>query len=86
MYPAVADKPEGPFKLARGKDEFYKPLLLLLYCRVRIRAGLMLKSLLTTMGRLMCFGDRRACSQTQRGYDYGGFCSTGNFYSSQGVL
>ena len=25
MYPAVADKPEGPFKLARGKDEFYKP-------------------------------------------------------------
>ena len=41
MYPAVADK----------------PLLLLLYCRVRIRAGLMLKSLLTTMDRLMCFGD-----------------------------
>lgn len=25
MYPAVADHPEGPFKLARGKDEFYKP-------------------------------------------------------------
>lgn len=25
MYPAVADKPEGPFKLARGKDEFHQP-------------------------------------------------------------
>ena len=57
MYPAVADKPEGPFKLARGKTNSISLLLLLLYCRVRIRAGLMLKSLLTTMGRLMCFGD-----------------------------
>jgi len=25
MYPAVAEKPEGPFKLARGKDEWFKP-------------------------------------------------------------
>ena len=25
MYPAVADHPEGPFKLARGEDRFYKP-------------------------------------------------------------
>lgn len=25
MYPAVADSPEGPFKLARGKDEFHLP-------------------------------------------------------------
>ena len=25
MYPAVSDSPEGPFKLARGKDEFHKP-------------------------------------------------------------
>ncbi len=25
MYPAVAESPEGPFKLARGKDEFHKP-------------------------------------------------------------
>ncbi len=25
MYPAVADAPEGPFRLARGKDEFRKP-------------------------------------------------------------
>lgn len=25
MYPAVADSPDGPFKLARGKDEFYLP-------------------------------------------------------------
>lgn len=25
MYPAVAEHPEGPFKLARGKDEFYLP-------------------------------------------------------------
>ena len=25
MYPAVSNNPEGPFKLARGKDEFHKP-------------------------------------------------------------
>lgn len=25
MYPAVADKPTGPFKLAQGIDSFYKP-------------------------------------------------------------
>lgn len=25
MYPAVAERPDGPFKLARGKDEFYLP-------------------------------------------------------------
>lgn len=25
MYPAVADSPDGPFRLAKGKDEFYKP-------------------------------------------------------------
>lgn len=25
MYPAVAEHPEGPFKLARGKDKFYLP-------------------------------------------------------------
>ena len=25
MYPAVADSPDGPFRLARGKDEFHKP-------------------------------------------------------------
>lgn len=25
MYPAVADSPDGPFKLARGKDEFHTP-------------------------------------------------------------
>ena len=25
MYPAVADSPDGPFKLARGEDRFYKP-------------------------------------------------------------
>lgn len=25
MYPAVADQPEGPFRLARGKDEFHLP-------------------------------------------------------------
>ena len=25
MYPAVADSPDGPFKLAKGKDEFYLP-------------------------------------------------------------
>lgn len=25
MYPAVADSPDGPFKLARGKDEFHLP-------------------------------------------------------------
>lgn len=25
MYPAVANRPEGPFKLARGEDRFYKP-------------------------------------------------------------
>ncbi|MBP3714071.1 MAG: family 43 glycosylhydrolase [Phocaeicola sp.] len=25
MYPAVADSPEGPFRLARGKDEFHLP-------------------------------------------------------------
>lgn len=25
MYPAVADRPEGPFRLARGKDEFHLP-------------------------------------------------------------
>lgn len=25
MYPAVAEHPEGPFKLARGEDEFYEP-------------------------------------------------------------
>jgi len=25
MYPAVAGRPEGPFKLARGKDEWFKP-------------------------------------------------------------
>ena len=24
MYPAVADSPDGPFKLARGEDRFYK--------------------------------------------------------------
>lgn len=57
MYPAVADKPEGPFNWHVGKTNSISLLLLLLYCRVRIRAGLMLKSLLTTMDRLMCFGD-----------------------------
>lgn len=25
MYPAVSDSPDGPFRLARGKDEFLKP-------------------------------------------------------------
>lgn len=25
MYPAVADSPDGPFRLARGKDEFHLP-------------------------------------------------------------
>src|SRR5690606_13683704 len=25
MYPAVADNPDGPFKLAKGNDEFLKP-------------------------------------------------------------
>lgn len=25
MYPAVAEHPDGPFKLARGEDKFYKP-------------------------------------------------------------
>lgn len=25
MYPAIADSPDGPFRLARGKDEFHKP-------------------------------------------------------------
>lgn len=25
MYPAVADSPDGPFRLARGRDEFHKP-------------------------------------------------------------
>lgn len=25
MYAAISDSPEGPFRLARGKDEFYKP-------------------------------------------------------------
>ena len=68
MYPAVADKPEGPFKLARGKDEFYKPFTP------------------STLLQSLCVLGTKACSQTQRGYDYGGFCSTGNFYSSQGVL
>ena len=57
MYPAVADKPEGPFKLARGKDEFYKPFTPSTLLQSKNLAGLMLKSLLTTMGRLMCFGD-----------------------------
>ena len=56
MYPAVADKPEGPFKLARGKDEFYKPFTPSTLLQSK-NPGLMLKSLLTTMGRLMCFGD-----------------------------
>ena len=38
MYPAVADHPEGPFKLARGEDRFYNLTRLLPCCRQKIRA------------------------------------------------
>lgn len=59
MYPAVADSPDGPFKLARGKDEFYLPYTSSTLLQTKVPEGIDAEVFVDDDGQAYLFWGRR---------------------------
>lgn len=63
MYPAVAERPDGPFKLARGKDEFYLPYTSSTLLQMEDPGGIDAEVFIDDDGQAYLFLGAQACSE-----------------------
>lgn len=66
MYPAVADSPDGPFKLARGKDEFYLPYTSSTLLQTKVPEGIDAEVFVDDDGQAYLFWGRRRMAKLNK--------------------
>lgn len=66
MYPAVADSPEGPFKLAKGKDKFELPYTPSTLLQQENRGGIDTEIFIDDDGQAYAFWGRRCVAKLEK--------------------